>query len=304
MKNYFRIILDFRNRAKYVDQCRTQNFICADNYDTIDLSDHLFSGIEQFKEKFISQYLVNHPGKKKAADQIGEMLWAFCKEIQIGDIIICPNGRGTLYFGEVVGDYYYQSEDILPHRREVKWLPATIRRKSISVSMNDSLKTKSPSLMITQHEEEIEKYIIEYESAPPPVMPLSLERLLQDFLVENWKHTELGQQYDIFEEDGEIVGPQYPADGGFIDILAISKDKTEFLVVELKKGRASDDVVGQILRYMGFVRKSIAAKDQLVKGIIVASEDDKNIRNALHATQNIKFFRYQVSLKLIEQSNA
>ena len=31
-----------------------------------------------------------------------------------------------------------------------------------------------------------------------------------------------------------------------MDILAISKDKSELLVVELKKGRASDVVVGQI----------------------------------------------------------
>jgi len=40
--------------------------------------------------------------------------------------------------------------------------------------------------------------------------------------------------------------------GDYIDILAVSKDQKELLVVELKKGRASDVVVGQIQRYMGF----------------------------------------------------
>jgi hypothetical protein len=47
-----------------------------------------------------------------------------------------------------------------------------------------------------------------------------------------------------------------------IDILAISKDKTELLVVELKKGRASDMVVGQIQRYMGYVLEELAETNQ------------------------------------------
>lgn len=64
-------------------------------------------------------------------------------------------------------------------------------------------------------------------------------------LVHNWKSTELGKDNDIFEEDGEIVGQKYPSDTGPIDILAISKDKKEILVVELKRGRASDAVVGK-----------------------------------------------------------
>lgn len=74
----------------------------------------------------------------------------------------------------------------------------------------------------------------------------ALERHLEDFLVANWGQTELGKFYDIFQEDGELVGHQYPSDTGPIDILAISKNKKELLVVELKKGRASDNVVVQI----------------------------------------------------------
>lgn len=76
----------------------------------------------------------------------------------------------------------------------------------------------------------------------------ALERHLEDFLVANWKNTELGKQYDIYKEDGQLVGQQYPSDTGPIDILAISKDKKELLVVELKRGRVSDVVVGQIQR--------------------------------------------------------
>ena len=88
-----------------------------------------------------------------------------------------------------------------------------------------------------------------------------MEKHLEDFLVENWASTDLGTTYDIYEEDGELVGQQYPTDTGPLDILAISKDKKRLLVVELKKGRASDVVVGQTLRYMGYgARGAIARK--------------------------------------------
>jgi restriction system protein len=72
------------------------------------------------------------------------------------------------------------------------------------------------------------------------------------------------------------------------------------LVVELKKGRASDAVVGQVLRYMGFVAQDLAEPNQTVRGVIIAQEDDSRIRRALVVTPNVTFFRYQVSFKLLK----
>jgi restriction system protein len=51
------------------------------------------------------------------------------------------------------------------------------------------------------------------------------------------------KNYDIYSEDGELMGQQFRTDTGRIDILAFSKDRKELLVVELKRGRASDAVV-------------------------------------------------------------
>jgi len=128
----------------------------------------------------------------------------------------------------------------------------------------------------------------------------ALEMHLEDFLVQNWQQTELGKKYDIFEEDGELVGQQYPSDTGLIDILAISKNKKELLVVELKKGRISDVVIGQIQRYMGYVKEELAEKNQTVRGVIIALEDDVRLRRALAVTENIDFYTYKVSFKLIK----
>lgn len=127
-----------------------------------------------------------------------------------------------------------------------------------------------------------------------------MEKHLEDFLVQNWTQTELGKEFDIYDEDGEMVGQQYPTDTGPVDILAISKDKKRLLVVELKKSRASDAVVGQVLRYMGYVQEELAEEEQAVTGVIIALEDDQRIRRALAIVPSISFYRYQVSFKLLK----
>jgi restriction system protein len=129
-----------------------------------------------------------------------------------------------------------------------------------------------------------------------------MESHLEDFLVANWDQTELGRDYRIYEEDGEPVGKQYETDSGPLDILAISKVKKKLLVVELKKGRAGDAVVGQTLRYMGYVQDELAEESQSVVGVIIALEDDLRIRRALRMTPNIEFYRYQISFRLVKGS--
>ena len=126
----------------------------------------------------------------------------------------------------------------------------------------------------------------------------ALEKHLEDFLIANWQQTPLAARYKIYEVDGELVGQQYPSDTGPIDILAISHDGSELLVVELKRGRVSDSVVGQIQRYMGYVQGELAEPGQSVKGVIIALEDDLRVRRALAVAPNIDFYRYEVNFKL------
>ena len=95
-----------------------------------------------------------------------------------------------------------------------------------------------------------------------------------------------------------MVGQQYPTDTGPIDILAVSKDNKTLLVVELKKGRVSDVVVGQCQRYMGYVKEELAEENQEIRGIIIGFEDDKKIQRALSVTQNIELYTYKVNFQL------
>ncbi len=175
--------------------------------------------------------------------------------------------------------------------------------------MSEALRNSAGSIgtasNITKHGEELQTLL---GAAPVPTLvstdativdptSFALEEHLEEFLIKNWPHTELGRDYDIYEEDGEKA-QQYQTDTGPLDILAISKDRKRLLVVELKKGRASDVVVGQTLRYMGFVQDELAEEGQTVLGVIIAHEDDQRIRRALAMMPSITFYRYQVSFKL------
>ena len=87
-------------------------------------------------------------------------------------------------------------------------------------------------------------------------------------------------------------------DTGPMDILAVSKDKTRLLVLELKRGRTSDAVVGQIQRYMGYVHDELLEAGQTVEGIIIAGEDDIRITRALRMNANIRFLKYRINFHL------
>jgi len=59
-------------------------------------------------------------------------------------------------------------------------------------------------------------------------------------------------------------------------------------------------VVGQVLRYMGYVKDVLAEQGQTVSGAIIALEDDQRIRRALAVVPSINFYRYQISFKLLK----
>lgn len=294
----------------HAEEGYTGGFIGADFGFDIDLSTHLTENWRDFNKKFIPYFLERHPDKSKVAAGLAcGALHTVCKGIRAGDIVLSPNGSGSYYIGEVTGEYSYHENQVLPHRRSVHWFTQTIDRADMSLELKNSSGSIGTVSQISKYAAEIESFFSVVEQVPTIVATdasiedptvFALEKHLEDFLVHNWKHTELGKNYDIYEDDGELVGRQYPSDTGPIDVLAISKDKKELLVVELKRGRASDQVVGQIQRYMGYVFQELAEPGQSVRGVIIALEDDIRIKRALAVTSNISFYRYEVSFRLFK----
>lgn len=310
MKNYYRIMLG--RKSAHAMECFEGNFIGVDFGIEEDLSLKLTENWREFNLRFIPIFLAKYPAKTKIGAGLAcGSIWTVAKGIQKGHVVLCPDGAGNYRVGEVQSDYYYAANKILPHRRKVTWSSSTIARSSMSEELQNSSGSIGTLCDITSYRGEIEALISSTPtshrapiiSADPDIedpVAFAMEKHLEAFLVTNWSHTLLNKDFSIYEEEGEPVGQQYPTDAGPIDILAISKDKKRLLVVELKRGRATDVVVGQILRYMGFVKEQIAEHDQIVEGAIIALEDDKKMRWALISVPSISFYRYQVNFKLVK----
>lgn len=307
MKNYYRVMLG--RSSAFANECFAGSFIGVDFDIAEDLSDKLPDEWRAFNKRFIPVFLEVHPDKTRIGAGLAcGALWTVAKGIKKGDLVLCPDGAGAYRVGEVIGDYQYAPGQALPHRRPVQWLSQSIERTAMSDALKTSVGAIGTVRNMEGYRDELEKLIGEASgptivSKDPDVedpVAFAMEKHLEEFLVQNWAGTQLSKDYDIFEEDGEIVGQQYPTDTGPVDILAIRKDKKELLVLELKKGRATDVVVGQVLRYMGYVLQELVEEGQTVKGVIIALEDDPKLRRALAATPNITFYRYQVSFRLLK----
>lgn len=117
---------------------------------------------------------------------------------------------------------------------------------------------------------------------------------LQNFLAKNLYLIEGG--LSLYNEEG-ITGLEFPVGSRFIDILAKDKNNN-YVVIELKVSRGYDRVVGQILRYMAWIRKNHAEENQKVRGIIIAREISEDLLLACSETQNVDLFEYSLSVSL------
>jgi hypothetical protein len=132
-------------------------------------------------------------------------------------------------------------------------------------------------------------------------MEFVLEKYLEEFIEGNFDKIDFGPKLELYEDE-DNRGRQYPTHVvGNIDLLAIDRDNEKFVVVELKKGRSSDQVVGQILRYMGWVKENLTVDDYKkygVRGIIISKEKDDNLEYALKIVPNLNVYLYSVSFTL------
>ena len=123
----------------------------------------------------------------------------------------------------------------------------------------------------------------------------AFERDLQNYLVQNLGLLEPGLQL-YKDEDGAFTGVEFPAGQRYIDILAVGADDA-YVVIETKVSRAYDRVVGQILRYMGWIKENLAGEAS-VRGIIVASEISEDLVLATSSVKNIRLVEYKIAFSL------
>jgi len=305
MKQYFRVFLG--SGGEHIEECVEKGFIGIHYGFESSLTPYLAETWSESRDLIKQKYFQFNPGKSAVGAGLScGALWTFGKGMQRGDLVFSPDGNGNYFSGEITGDYKYVSGSFFPHQREVTWQKATFPRSDMSKDLKASTAATLTIIDVMRYANELEaltggqtkQTIFSSDETVEDPTAFALEKHLEDFIVNNWTQIELSKKYDLVTDEGVIVAQQYASDTGPIDILAISKDRKEYLVIELKKGRTSDVVVGQTLRYMGFVHNDLAVNGETVRGVVIALEDDLRLRNALSMVPTIDFFRYQINFKL------
>lgn len=117
---------------------------------------------------------------------------------------------------------------------------------------------------------------------------------LRNYLAKNLGKLEPGLR--VYEEEG-ITGIEFPVGGRFIDILATDANGG-IVVIELKVSRGYDRVVGQLMRYVAWIKKNLAEPNQSVRGVIVAREISEDLLLACSLVPGVELFEYELSLSL------
>lgn len=305
-KNYWVVRLGKGN--EYAETCHKRRIIAV-GWRELDLDLSQYANLDQRTfTKDIGDMLskVMHDKTEKYLSGSARQLYKFAMLIKPGDVVICPaNSEGLKYIGIVRGEYAYADPDAdLPyrHRRSVEWV-AEVDKSAFSEGLRNSSGAILTVFNVSKFGEEIEGLMGKSGAATPEgevedLKEFGMESHLEDFIVENWDKLEAFEGYDVYEEDGEVVGQQYNTNIGRIDILAHSKNGKKWLVIELKKGKTSDDVVGQTLRYIGWIKRNEANPGDEVRGIIIAGEKDERLDCALETLDHVSLMTYSVNFNL------
>ncbi len=137
------------------------------------------------------------------------------------------------------------------------------------------------------------------DTAEPELADASfgLESQLRDFIAQNIARLDVnGKRLRLYVDPTGRDGIEFPTAVGPIDIRA-ADDSGAFFVFELKRARSPDHAMGQLTRYMGWVRQTIG-KDREVNGIIVAKDISDSLRYAVTVVPNVSLFEYEVEFHL------
>jgi hypothetical protein len=121
----------------------------------------------------------------------------------------------------------------------------------------------------------------------------ALEAQLRDFIADNLTRIPVnGRTLRVYTDSLGRGGIEYPTGVGPIDILAVDEIGNLY-VFELKLDRGPDRALGQLARYMGWVKSHLAGANT-VSGVLVARSIDERLRYAAAVIPNVALLEYEV----------
>ena len=156
--SYYRVMLG--RGSVHAEACLAGGFVGTDFGIAQDLAKDLPEDWRVFNGKFIPVYLAANPDKTRVAAGLAcGALWTVSKGLRIGDIVLCPNGKGQYQVGQINGGYHYEAGGVLPHRRPVTWLATVIDRSSMSQALRNSTGSIGTVSNVTGYRAEIQNLL-------------------------------------------------------------------------------------------------------------------------------------------------
>jgi len=188
-------------------------------------------------------------------------------ETESYDITDVPYLYGTLRmsFEEIEKIYNILAKESLPYY--VKWEEEELKRFGWSREDFDRVKQAVNRIFSTLHFHD--QINFSYQK------PIEItESDIENFLISH---------ITLLEDNLILIGNQYKTSIGFIDILCKDIDNN-FVVIELKRHRCSDKVVGQLQRYLVWVKESLTKKEN-VRGIIFIKNNNLFIKTSIRGSR-------------------
>ena len=178
----------------------------------------------------------------------------------------------------------------------------TISEEEVGIPIFDIVK-----YYVETGKEEKAKAIIEETAETNTISNVeNFGELLSKLLLEKAFEDVLERNLNLLEPKLKLVpnGRQYPTEVGRIDLLAKDRDDA-YVVIELKKDIVEDKVIGQTLRYMGWVRANLSP-NKAVRGMIAGRELTPKLKMAVHGIQRepsligLKLFDMNIRADVLE----
>lgn len=196
--------------------------------------------------------------------QLNESIEAETESYDITDVVYL-HGTLEMSFEEIEKKYNIPAKKSLPYY--VKSVEEELERFGWSREDFERVKRAMNRISYTKYSHNLIK-----SSYQKPIE--ITESDIEDFLISH---------ITLLENNLILISNQYKTPVGFIDILC--KDMNDnFVVIELKKHRCSDKVVGQIQRYLVWVKENLTKKEN-VRGIIFLKNNNHFIKTSVRGSK-------------------
>jgi tetratricopeptide (TPR) repeat protein len=189
-------------------------------------------------------------------------------------------------------------------QKEIKRLQVLLEKKKtvFSANLEDNMRDTEDedSINPVNAENEISLGDVQHldlkKRASKRTIPLSKERFLEEMIEEKIQQNQsvFGRRLRMYEGPDGRYGRQFVIpDIGVVDLLTEDLDTRDVVVIELKRDKGSDEVVGQTCRYVQWVRENIVKKgEQRVLGIICAHDVSAKLRYSARAVPDVTLYEY------------